>query len=97
MEGIPFELDREALRLYFQFGYLLDPSSPFEAIRKLTPGSWLTFDATGKADQQRYWTMPAPAADPPSGLTREDACQQMMRKLLHLGKTCYMLPLILLK
>src|SRR6201987_5073279 len=36
--GVPLDLDQEALRLYFQFGYVADPYSPFRAIRKLMPG-----------------------------------------------------------
>ena len=27
--GVPLEIDREALQLYFQFNYIPDPWSPF--------------------------------------------------------------------
>jgi asparagine synthase (glutamine-hydrolysing) len=70
---IPFDLDEDALRLYFQFGYLPDPHSPFKAIRKLTPGGWLTRDRSGRTEQGRYWRLPVPADTAPPGLTREDA------------------------
>jgi asparagine synthase (glutamine-hydrolysing) len=70
---IPFELDRDALRLYFHLGYLPDPASPFHAIRKVTPGSWLSVDSRGEIHEERYWTMPQPAAEPPPGLSREEA------------------------
>ena len=66
---IPFETDTEALRFYFQFGYIPDPASPFRAIRKLPPGAWLTYDSDGTVTQQRYWTLPAPAAQAPQGAT----------------------------
>lgn len=66
---IPFEIDTEALKLYFQFGYIPDPASPFLAIRKLPPGGWLTYDADGTVKQERYWTLPAPAPEPPQGAT----------------------------
>ena len=66
---IPFETDREALRFYFQFGYIPDPASPFRAIRKLPPGGWLTYDSDGRVTQERYWTLPAPAAQAPKGAT----------------------------
>ena len=66
---IPFETDSEALRYYFQFGYIPDPASPFRAIRKLPPGGWLTYDANGAVTQERYWTLPAPATHPAKGDT----------------------------
>ena len=66
---IPFETDSEALRYYFQFGYIPDPASPFRAIRKLPPGGWLTYDADGTVTQERYWTLPAPATQPAKGDT----------------------------
>jgi asparagine synthase (glutamine-hydrolysing) len=66
---IPFETDSEALRYYFQFGYIPDPASPFRAIRKLPPGGWLTYDADGAVTQERYWTLPAPAMQPAKGDT----------------------------
>jgi asparagine synthase (glutamine-hydrolysing) len=66
---IPFETDTDALRFYFQFGYIPDPASPFRAIRKLPPGGWLTYDSDGTVTQKRYWTLPAPAAQAPSDAT----------------------------
>jgi asparagine synthase (glutamine-hydrolysing) len=66
---IPFETDSEALRYYFQFGYIPDPASPFQAIRKLPAGGWLTYDADGAVTQERYWTLPAPATQPAKGDT----------------------------
>jgi asparagine synthase (glutamine-hydrolysing) len=69
---IPFEIDEDALRLYFQFGYLPDPASPFKAIRKLAPGGWLTY-RQGIVKQGRYWRLPVPSETPPENLSREDA------------------------
>jgi len=66
---IPFEIDNEALKFYFQFGYIPDPASPFLAIRKLPPGGWLTYDADGAVHQERYWRLPAPATEPAPGMT----------------------------
>jgi asparagine synthase (glutamine-hydrolysing) len=77
---IPLELDREALRLYFQFGYIPDPLSPFLAIRKLAAGGWLEYDASGRLETGRYWHLPAPAEEPEDGLTHEAARE----RLLHL-------------
>jgi asparagine synthase (glutamine-hydrolysing) len=70
---IPFDLDRDALRLYFQFGYLPDPATPFKSVRKLAPGSWMTFNREGEVRQGRYWRLPVPSETPPEGLSREDA------------------------
>ena len=59
--GVPFEIDEEALKLYFQLLYIPDPYTPFRAVRKLPAGSWLTYTADGTVEQGRYWTLPAPA------------------------------------
>jgi len=59
--GVPLELDREALQLYFLLNYIPDPWSPFRAIRKLTPGGWLRYSSDGRVEEGRYWTLPAPA------------------------------------
>ena len=60
--GVPLEEDREALRLYFQFGYIPDPYTAFRGVRKLMPGSWLEYainaDNDGLLRQGRYWRMP---------------------------------------
>ncbi len=41
--GVPLELDREAIRLYFQFRHIPEPFSAYRAIRKLAPGSWMRY------------------------------------------------------
>jgi asparagine synthase (glutamine-hydrolysing) len=58
--GIPLDIDPEALRLYFRFSYIPDPLSPFEQVKKLEPGSWLIYSASGQVRKGRYWTLPAP-------------------------------------
>jgi len=78
--GIPLELDREALRFYFQFGYIPDPWSPYRAVRKLPPGSWLEYNAGGSGRQGRYWRVPAPAEAASPDLTEDKACA-MVRDL----------------
>ncbi len=71
--GVPLEIDSEALRLYFQFGYIPDPRSPFRAVKKLRPGGWLTYDAAGRVRQGVYWKLPEPAAEAPAGLDEAQA------------------------
>jgi asparagine synthase (glutamine-hydrolysing) len=56
--GVPLEEDHEALRLYFQFGYIPDPLSAFRRVRKLMPGCWLEYSADGAIREGRYWRMP---------------------------------------
>ncbi len=77
---IPFDIDKEALKFYFQFGYIPDPASPFLAIRKLPPGGWLTYDSDGTVEQERYWRLPAPATEPASGMT-EAGMRQRIREV----------------
>ena len=71
--GVPLDLDRDALRLYFLLSYIPDPRSPFAAIRKLEPGSWLTYEADGTVKRGAYWTMPRPAITAAPGDTEESA------------------------
>src|SRR5262249_21700069 len=57
--GVPLEEDRDALRLYFQFGYIPDPLSAFRNVRKLKPGCWLEYSMDGGSVREgRYWRMP---------------------------------------
>jgi asparagine synthase (glutamine-hydrolysing) len=76
-QAIPLDVDRDALRYYFQFGYIPDPLSPFLAIKKLSPASWLTFDENGQSRQGRYWRLPPPSAVAPADLTEADAREQL--------------------
>ncbi len=78
--GLRLEPDREALKLYFQFGYVPDPWSAYEAVRKVTPGGWLEYDWRGHAAQGRYWRLPEPAEEEPCDLT-EDSAQRRVREL----------------
>lgn len=79
--GLALDLDQDALRLYFQFGYIPDPWSPFLQVKKLPPGGWLSceFSASGEARvrQGRYWTMPVPAAEAAPGDTRQAAAERV--------------------
>src|SRR5258705_2332600 len=71
------EIDDDALRLYFQFNYIPDPLSPFRAVKKLPPGSWLTCDHDGNIRQGRYWEAPVPAERPEEELSELDARRQL--------------------
>jgi asparagine synthase (glutamine-hydrolysing) len=78
--GVPADLDQDALRLYFQFGYIPDPHSVFRAVRKLPAGSWLVYEQDGSLRQGRYWEPPAPvAAGRPEEAPEEEACERLRR------------------
>ncbi|MGH8199974.1 MAG: asparagine synthase (glutamine-hydrolyzing) [Steroidobacteraceae bacterium] len=48
---------------FLTFEYTASPTTLFEDVRKLPPGSWLTF-AAGKLHQGRFWSLPAAAPSP---------------------------------
>jgi len=74
--GIPLDLDREALKLYLQFGYIPDPRSAFQGIKKLPPGFWMTVDLQGREETARYWQLPPPR-ETGTDRSREDICQDI--------------------
>jgi asparagine synthase (glutamine-hydrolysing) len=75
--GIPLEIESEGLRLYFQFGYLPDPWTPYRGVFKLAPGSWLRCRPGGAIETGSYWRWPAPSPETPRGLSHEGACQRL--------------------
>ena len=75
--SIPTDLDRDALRLYFQFGYIGDPYSPFRSIRKLMPGCWIECSVDGEIRQGRYWRLPPFEAENQMGLTQAEGREQL--------------------
>ena len=75
--GVPLDLDREALRLYFQFSYIPDPWSPFSAVKKLAPGTWLSYDAERRVCQGAFWQMPVPVSEPAPGDSEDQAAKRV--------------------
>jgi asparagine synthase (glutamine-hydrolysing) len=75
--GVPLDEDREALRLYFQFGYIPDPFTAFRAVRKLMPGCWLEYDMDGRTSHGRYWRMPAFTPGAPERMGKAETCVQL--------------------
>lgn len=71
--GLPTDLDEEALRLYFRFGWIPAPFSGFRAARKLPPGSWLSYEADGTVRQGRYWKPPVRTARGAAGYSDREA------------------------
>ncbi len=75
--GAPLDIDNEALRLYFLLSYIPDPWSPYKAIRKVPPGSWMMVHADGRIEQESYWKLPAPSESAPAGVTEEQAAMRV--------------------
>ncbi len=75
--GIPLPTNPEALKLYFLLGYIPEPYSAYQTVRKLEPGSWLLYRADGSVSRGRYWNMPEPESREPAGFSPEDACQRV--------------------
>ena len=75
--GVPLDIDNEALRLYFQFGYIADPYSPFRSVRKLMPGCWLEYSSEGGVKQGRYWRLPPFAEDNQTGRSEAQTREQL--------------------
>jgi asparagine synthase (glutamine-hydrolysing) len=71
--GVPLDIDRDALRLYFQFGYIPDPYSAFRAIRKLMPGCWIEYSRDGTVREGRYWRLPPFSDENRTGMSEERA------------------------
>ena len=71
--GVPLDIDEQGLRLYFRFGYIPDPYSPFQGIRKLPPGCWLQYEADGTVRQGRYWRPPVAEPGPEMKLSEAEA------------------------
>jgi asparagine synthase (glutamine-hydrolysing) len=78
--GVPSEIDTEALRFFFQFTYIPEPLSCFQAVRKLPAGSWLTYDADGTVRQGRYWQFPTPVAETPADFSEPNVRGQLREK-----------------
>jgi asparagine synthase (glutamine-hydrolysing) len=58
---LPLDIDREALKLYFQLAYIPDPASVYTQVRKLPAGSWLKVNQHMELRWGRYWHLPLPA------------------------------------
>ena len=63
---VPLDLDREALRLYLQLGYIPEPATPYRQVRKLAPGGRLAFPPSGKHRESVYWELPPPCEQRPA-------------------------------
>jgi asparagine synthase (glutamine-hydrolysing) len=79
--GVPLDLDREALRLYFQFWYIPDPFTPYRTVRKLAPGSWMRYGSDGTVAQGSYWKLPPFTDQPGPDTPSEEETARRVREL----------------
>jgi asparagine synthase (glutamine-hydrolysing) len=75
--GVPLEVDKEGLQLYFQFGYIPDPFSAFRAVKKLMPGCWLEYGMDGETRHGRFWRMPEFTPGEPERLGQAETCARL--------------------
>ncbi len=75
--GLSLNPDPNALRMYFQFGYIPDPWSPFQHVRKVPPGCWLMCSSKGDIREGRYWRLPPPQDQIPSNWNEQQAADEV--------------------
>jgi asparagine synthase (glutamine-hydrolysing) len=74
------EIDHSALREFFYFGYIPDPSTAFTEIRKLPPGYLIEFSEQRPEPRIRqYWNLPPYGTHVPCS---EEECLQEMEERL---------------
>jgi asparagine synthase (glutamine-hydrolysing) len=76
---VSLDLDREALQLYLQLGYIPEPATPYRQVRKLAPGGWLAFPIRGDHREGCYWKLPASCGQAPPESEKQAALE--LRKL----------------
>ncbi|MGD9107963.1 MAG: asparagine synthase (glutamine-hydrolyzing) [Gammaproteobacteria bacterium] len=77
-------IDRDALALYFQYGYVPAPYSIYKNIYKLLPGTILTIKSREKnflTDPISYWSALEVAQQPRLDISKQDAIQQLQQIL----------------
>ena len=52
------EVDPQGILEFFYFGYILDPRSSFQKIKKLPAGHWVEFKNGHLSPAQQYWDVP---------------------------------------
>jgi asparagine synthase (glutamine-hydrolysing) len=72
------EVDSEGLLQYFYFGYIPDPLTAFQSIKKLPPGHLLEY-ASGKIDIRQYWDVPEYGTHP--AMSEEECLEELERRL----------------
>lgn len=72
------EIQPESLLKYFYFGYVPDPATVFQKIRKLPPGHLMEWE-NGRAKVECYWDLPAFGTTEP--VSEEECLEELERRL----------------
>jgi asparagine synthase (glutamine-hydrolysing) len=72
------EVDHEGLLQYFYFGYIPDPHTAFQRIRKLPAGHLMEF-RDGEIKIRQYWDVPEYGTHPP--ISEEECLVELERRL----------------
>lgn len=78
LNHFPGSLDRRAVGQYLTLGYVPDPLSIFQGVRKLPPGHLLTRDVDGQVDVRCYWS---PVAIEQHAVDEQEATEELQRLL----------------
>jgi asparagine synthase (glutamine-hydrolysing) len=62
LPGFPRKISHAALASYLQYRYITAPSTIWEGVQKLPPGSSYSIDASGGTETRRYWQINYAAA-----------------------------------
>ena len=79
LDRFPREIDRLAVARYLALGYVPDPLSIFQGVRKLPPGHYLTWDARAGVRVERYWS---PVRPENSALDEIEAVRELQRLMM---------------
>jgi asparagine synthase (glutamine-hydrolysing) len=72
------DVNQEALLQYLYFGYVPDPITAFQSIRKLPPGHLLEFES-GQLNIRQYWNLPPYGTNEPAS---EEECLEELESRL---------------
>ncbi|MCH8251990.1 MAG: asparagine synthase (glutamine-hydrolyzing) [Planctomycetes bacterium] len=75
-----WSINQTAVREHVQFGYIAHPRTVFAEACRLPPAHYLTFDASGVGEPNRYYR-PAAADDSTSTMGYGEACADMRRRI----------------
>jgi asparagine synthase (glutamine-hydrolysing) len=78
--GIPKELDRESLQIYFQLNYIPGPWSIYRNVLKLMPGHCMKIEGK-KIDIKQYYDIPSSAISDYQSLTYDKAMNLLRSKM----------------
>lgn len=73
------QVDPDALAEYLQLGYIPSPRTILRGVRKLAPGTMLTWDPSGRVEHRRYWAL---RFEPKHRLSYDDAIDEFEQRAL---------------